>query len=76
MALKSKTFRTTEEVFEALKVKSEELELSESDIINKAVRCFLGLGIEQECSSYNDLEELKKQLQSIIKLNNLKTQQI
>ena len=72
MALKSKTFRTTDDVFEALKNKSEEMKISESDIINKAVRCFLGLGIEENCTNYNELEQLKQKLESIIKLNNLK----
>ncbi len=75
MALKPKTFRTNEEVISALKSKVDELGngTSESDIINKALRCYLGLGIEPECNTYlTEITKLKAQIQKIIELNNLK----
>lgn len=62
-------------MFEALKAKTEELELSESDIINKAVKCFLGLNIEVDCTNYNELEQLKQRIEiveKVIKANGLK----
>lgn len=52
MALQPKTFRTSDDVIKALKDKAAELDISECDIINKALRCFLGLGIDHDCDTY------------------------
>ncbi|MCC5619445.1 hypothetical protein LC605_31210 [Nostoc sp. CHAB 5836] len=51
MALQPKTFRTSDDVIKALKDKATELDISESDIINKALKCFLGLGIDHDCDT-------------------------
>lgn len=73
MALQPKTFRTSDDVIKALKDKATELDISESDIINKALRCFLGLGIDNECdTSQTELNILKNRIEELIKLNNLK----
>lgn len=75
MALKPKTFRTTNEVIEALKAKVEESgnSLSESDIINKALKCFLGINTEIECSTYsNELQRINERISRLIQINNLK----
>ncbi|MEC4887348.1 MAG: hypothetical protein SAL70_39470 [Scytonema sp. PMC 1070.18] len=73
MALQPKTFRTSDDVIKALKDKATELDISESDIINKALRCFLGLGIDNDCDTYQtELNILKNRIEKLIKLNNLK----
>ncbi|MBN3957397.1 hypothetical protein [Nostoc sp. NMS8] len=73
MALQPKTFRTSDDVIKALKDKATELDISESDIINKALRCFLGLGIDKECNtSQTELNILKNRIEGLIRLNNLK----
>ncbi|MBG1260204.1 hypothetical protein [Nostoc commune] len=73
MALQPKTFRTSDDVIKALKDKATELDISESDIINKALRCFLGLGIDNECdTSQTELNILKNRIEALIRLNNLK----
>jgi hypothetical protein len=73
MALQPKTFRTSDDVIKALKDKATELDISESDIINKALKCFLGLGIDSDCdTSHTQLNILKNRIDQLIKLNNLK----
>lgn len=75
MALKPKTFRTTDDVIEALKnrVTLANGSLSESDIINSALRCYLGLATSTQCHTYErDIDSIKKQIQKLIQLNNLK----
>jgi hypothetical protein len=72
-ALRNKTFRASEDVFEALKNKANELNMSESDIVTKALKCFLGLTIDNDCATYQiELETLKSRLEKLIKANNLK----
>ena len=75
MALKPKTFRTTDDVIEALKnrVTLADGSLSESDIINSALRCYLGLANTTQCVTYEkEVDKIKVQIQKLIQLNNLK----
>jgi hypothetical protein len=73
MALQPKTFRTSDDVIKALKDKATELDISESDIINKALKCFLGLDIDNDCdTSHTQLNILQNRIEKLIKLNNLK----
>lgn len=72
-ALRNKTFRSSEDIFEALKNKAEELKISESDVVNKALRCFLGMNTENDCLTYTtELDILKKRIEKLIQVNNLK----
>lgn len=73
MALQPKTFRTSDDVIIALKHKATELDVSESDIINKALRCFLGLDTDKDCDIFQtELNIIKKRIEKLIQLNNLK----
>lgn len=73
MVLQPKTFRTSDDVIIALKHKATELDVSESDIINRALRCFLGLDIDKDCDNYQtELNILKNRIEKLIQLNNLK----
>jgi hypothetical protein len=74
MALKPKTFRTSDDVIEALKAKVEESgNLSESEIINKALRCFLGLNTEIDCFTYsNEIQKINERISKLVQLNNLR----
>lgn len=65
MALKTKTFRTSDNVIEALVSKAEILDVSESEIINKALKCFLGVVEDMDCATYSRYDELFQELQSL-----------
>jgi len=52
MALQPKTFRTNDDIVRALKDRANNENLSESDIINKALRCYLGVTLELDCVTY------------------------
>jgi hypothetical protein len=74
MALKPKTFRTSDDVILALKQRVETIgDISESDIINNALRCYLGLSKKTECETYiSEVDKLRSDLEKIISINNLK----
>jgi hypothetical protein len=72
-ALRNKTFRSSEDIFEALKNKADELNMSESDVVNKALRCFLGMNTENDCLTYTtELDALKRRMENLIQVNKLK----
>jgi len=52
MALQPKTFRTNDDIVRALKDRANNENLSESDIINKALRCYLGVTLKPDCVTY------------------------
>ena len=71
MALKTKTFRTSDAVVEALAEKSTELQVSESEVINKALKCFLGVFDDPDCTTYSKYEDLYQIVQDMrVKLSN------
>jgi hypothetical protein len=73
MALQPKTFRTNDNIVKALKERANTENISESDIINKALRCYLGVVIEPDCTTYKiELDTLKSRIEKLIKANNLK----
>jgi hypothetical protein len=73
MALQPKTFRTNDDIVKALKDRANTEKISESDIINKALRCYLGVIIQSDCRTYQiELDTLKSRIEKIIKANNLK----
>lgn len=75
MALKPKTFRTTDDVIEALKnrVNAANGGISESDVINNALRCYLGLTNTTQCQTYDkEVDKINLQIRKLIELNNLK----
>jgi hypothetical protein len=73
MALQPKTFRTNDDIVKALKHRANTENISESDIINKALRCYLGVIIEPDCTTYQiELETLKSKIAKLIQVNNLK----
>lgn len=54
--------------------RAKELDLNRTDIVEKALRCFLGMGFELDCVNQTELEKLKNLVQTLIKANNLKTE--
>ncbi|MEM7552873.1 MAG: hypothetical protein AAF378_02030 [Cyanobacteria bacterium P01_A01_bin.84] len=74
MARINKTFRPTEEIAQKLKERSAKEGVSESDLINAALNCYLGISTESNCVSINsEINNIKSQLEKLISLNNLKT---
>lgn len=74
MARINKTFRPTEEIAEKLKERAVKEGISESDLINSALSCYLGIQTENNCTSINNqIDNIKSQLHKLITLNNLKT---
>lgn len=65
MALKTKTFRTNDQVIEALVEKAGMLQISESEVINKALKCFLGVIEDTNCITYSNYEILSRDIQSL-----------
>lgn len=75
MARSNKTFRPTELIAEKLKEKAKKEGKSESDLINMALSCFLGLNLEDKCETLNEqVRNIQEQMNTLIKLNNLKTE--
>ena len=75
MARSNKTFRPTELIAEKLKERAKKEGKSESDLINMALSCFLGLNLEDNCQTLNEqIKTIQKQINSLIRLNNLKTE--
>ncbi|BAZ08495.1 hypothetical protein NIES4071_03000 [Calothrix sp. NIES-4071] len=73
MALQPKTFRASEDIVRALKQKADELKISESDVINKALKCYLGIYMDENCDTYmSELKILENKLNTLVKINNLK----
>lgn len=73
MALQPKTFRTSLDMVKALKKKADELKISESDVINKALKCYLGIYTDEKCDTYtNELKTLENRLNTLVQINNLK----
>ncbi|MEO1430847.1 MAG: CopG family transcriptional regulator [Cyanobacteria bacterium J06633_8] len=74
MARINKTFRPTEEIAQKLKERAAKEGVSESDLINAALNCYLGIQTENNCTSINnEINNIKSQLDKLISLNNLKT---
>ena len=72
MARINKTFRPTEEIATALQKKAQKEKVSESEIVNKALRCYLGIGLEIKCDTANQIiNKLEKRIENLVKLNNL-----
>lgn len=70
----NKTFRPTEELAEKIKERAAKEGCSESDVINAALNCYLGIQTENSCTSINNqINNLKSQLDKLVSLNNLKT---
>ena len=73
MALQPKTFRTSLDMVKALKKKADELKISESDVINKALKCYLGIYTDENCDTYtSELKTLENRLNTLVQINNLK----
>ncbi len=69
----TKTFRASEEIIEALRFKANASKISESDIINNALICNLGLNNKSECLTYqSEIVQVQNQIKKLIQLNNLK----
>jgi len=66
--------RLPESVIAKADEKARELELNRTDIVEKALRCFLGIGFDVDCANQSDLEKLNILVQTVIKVNNLKVE--
>ena len=66
MAARNKTFRLDDSLVEALSSKAASLEVSESDIVRKALVCFLGLKFDKDCNSFDELQQVKTRLDNLI----------
>ena len=71
MALRNKTYRASEETLELLAQKAVELKLTESEIVHKALKCFLGVRNDADCSIKTQIEKLEALVQDIVQKNNL-----
>ncbi|MBW4450764.1 MAG: hypothetical protein KME38_29045 [Spirirestis rafaelensis WJT71-NPBG6] len=68
------SLRLPDFVVEKTDERAKELQLNRTDIVEKALRCFLGIGFDVDCSSQNELERLNGLVQTLIEANNLKTE--
>lgn len=68
------SLRLPENIIEKADARAKELDLNRTDIVEKALRCFLGIGFELDCVNQSELEKLKSLVQTLIEVNNLKTE--
>ena len=66
MALKNKTFRIDDSIVEALAQKATTLDISESEVVRKALICFLGIKFDNDCASYDELQEIKTRFDALL----------
>lgn len=66
------SLRLPENIIERADARAKELDLNRTDIVEKALRCFLGIGFEVDCVNQSELEKLKSLVQTLIEVNNLK----
>lgn len=52
--------------------RAKELDLTRTDIVEKALRCFLGINFDIDCINQSELDKLNDLVQTLIKANNLK----
>lgn len=64
--------RLPESVIAKADERAKELDLNRTDIVEKALRCFLGIGFDIDCSNQTELDKLNNLVQTLIKANNLK----
>jgi metal-responsive CopG/Arc/MetJ family transcriptional regulator len=67
------SLRLPETLLDRADARAKELDIKRTDIIEKALRCFLGVGFEPECTNQSEIEKLKTLLKTVIEANNLKT---
>lgn len=54
--------------------RAKELNLNRTDIVEKALKCYLGITFDSDCVNQPELSKLTELVQTLITANNLKTE--
>lgn len=65
---KTLSIRITEILMGALEERADELSCSKADLIEKALSCFLGVKVEEDCRTYSSLWDEIRKIESRLEL--------
>ena len=66
--------RLPEHVINKADERAKQLDLNRTDIIERALRCYLGIAFDDACINQCELSKLTTLVQNLIHVNNLKTE--
>lgn len=65
--------RLPENIINKADERAKELNINRTDIVEKALRCYLGITFDTDCANQTELTKLTELVQTLITVNNLKT---